>query len=165
MQAKQRLKISISWLVVFIWMIVIFYLSSQTAQASDSFSKTVTGIILRIIGTFKLISIETSTLQNWVDLLNNTVRQYAHGAIFFILALFVCHAFSKSGMQGWKLYTFSFLFCAIYACFDEIHQIFVPGRGAEIEDFLMDCTGALMGLVLYSIINWSMGVRKDKSYI
>jgi VanZ family protein len=159
------MQIVISWTAVFLWMIVIFYLSSQTAQVSNRFSRSMTSIIVKIIALFSKISIETSTMQNWFDMMNNTVREYAHGTIFFILVLLVCNAFLKSGLRGWKLYTFALVFCAIFACLDELHQIFVQGRGAEFKDFLMDCTGAIMGLVLHSIITWSLGIRKHKSYI
>lgn len=164
-QSNQKMQIANAWITVLLWMIVIFYLSSQTAQASNQFSRTVTSLMLKIIGVFRKITLETSTTQNWFDLMNNTVREYAHGTIYFILALFVCNAFSKSGLRGWKLYTFSFIFCAAYAILDELHQISVPGRGAELEDFLTDCTGALMGLALYGLITWSTNIVKHKSYI
>lgn len=165
MKTNQKFKQIVSWLAVLVWMTMIFYLSSQTAQASNSLSKIVTSIILRIINIFGLVSIETSMVQNWVDLLNNTVREYAHGAIFFILVLFVCNAFSKSGLQGWRLYTYSFVFCMAYACLDEMHQMFVPGRGAEAKDVITDCAGAFLGLTLYGTVAWGMGFGKHKSYI
>ena len=164
-QTNQKMQLVISWFTVLVWMMVIFYLSSQTAQVSNRLSRGMTSIIVKILTLFSKISIETSTMQSWFDMMNNTVREYAHGTIFFILVLLVCNAFSKSGLRGWKLYTFSIAFCAVFSCFDEIHQIFVQGRGAEVEDFLMDCTGALMGLALYRIITWSLGIRRHKSYI
>ena len=67
--------------------------------------------------------------------------------------------------HGWKLYIFSLAFCATYAASDELHQVFVTGRGAEVKDFMMDCIGTLMGLAIYSIIIWSLGIVKHKSYI
>ena len=164
-QTNQKMQLVISWFAVLVWMLVIFYLSSQTAQVSNRLSREMTSIIVKILSLFSKISIETSTMQSWFDMMNNTVREYAHGTIFFILILLLCNAFSKSGLQGWKLYAFSIAFCAVCACLDELHQIFVQGRGAQVEDFLMDCTGVLLGLALYIIITWSMGIRKHKSYI
>lgn len=164
-QTNQKIQSVISWVAVFVWMIVIFYLSSQTAQDSNRLSKAVTSILVKIISLFSKIPIETSTIQNWLGIMNNTVREYAHGTIFFILIILLCNAFSKSGLQGWKLYAFAFAFCAIFACLDELHQTFVQGRGAEVKDFLMDCTGALIGLALYGIITWSLNIVKHKSYI
>jgi VanZ family protein len=36
----------------------------------------------------------------------------------------------------------------MYSISDEIHQIYVPGRGFEMHDILLDNIGALMGIVL-----------------
>jgi VanZ family protein len=155
---KQKLQLIISWFAVFLWMIFIFLLSSQTAQASDRVSRAVTSIIVKLMGLFRQITLETSTAQNWFNLMNNTVREYAHGTIYFILIILVCNAFSKSGVGGWKLYMFSFIFCAAYAVSDELHQLFVAGRGAEVKDFMTDCIGALMGIALYGIITWNFRI-------
>ena len=40
--------------------------------------------------------------------------------------------------------TLSFL----YACTDEIHQIFVPGRSAQFRDILIDTLGASIGTII-----------------
>ena len=40
----------------------------------------------------------------------------------------------------------------LYACTDEIHQLFIEGRSGEIRDILVDSTGALIGMVLVGII-------------
>lgn len=45
----------------------------------------------------------------------------------------------------------------IYAATDETHQSFVPGRSATINDWLVDCVGALVVLVMamcYTSIIW-----------
>lgn len=160
MKANQKLKIVTSWLAVFVWMIVIFYLSSQTAQDSDKFSKAITGIIIKFIGFFRPLSIETSNTQNWFDLMNSTVREYAHGTVYYILVLLVCNAFFRCGIRGWRLYLFSIIFCVVYAVSDELHQLFVPGRGAEVEDFITDSIGALIGLPSYGVIR-SVNIFKN----
>jgi len=40
----------------------------------------------------------------------------------------------------------------LYACTDEIHQLFVPGRGAQMSDVLLDSAGAGLGIVLFVTI-------------
>jgi len=37
---------------------------------------------------------------------------------------------------------------AVYGLFDEIHQIFIPGRYFEWLDFLSDLIGALIGIMV-----------------
>lgn len=42
----------------------------------------------------------------------------------------------------------SILFSFLYACTDELHQIFVPGRSAQFRDVLIDTLGASFGCLL-----------------
>lgn len=47
----------------------------------------------------------------------------------------------------------SILLSFLYACTDEIHQIFVPGRSAQFRDVLIDTLGASFGtLIAYLIV-------------
>jgi VanZ family protein len=41
----------------------------------------------------------------------------------------------------------AFLLCVVYAISDEIHQMFVPNRLADVTDVLSDATGAGAGLL------------------
>ena len=47
-----------------------------------------------------------------------------------------------------KTLVISLLFCIIYACSDEIHQMFINERTAKILDVLIDTTGSLTGILL-----------------
>jgi VanZ family protein len=40
----------------------------------------------------------------------------------------------------------SFLLCVLYAISDEIHQMYVPNRFADVTDVLSDAAGASLGL-------------------
>ena len=42
----------------------------------------------------------------------------------------------------------SILFSLLYACTDELHQIFVPGRSAQFRDILIDTLGASFGATI-----------------
>ena len=42
----------------------------------------------------------------------------------------------------------SILFSFLYACTDELHQIFVPGRSAQFRDVLIDTLGASFGTII-----------------
>ena len=44
--------------------------------------------------------------------------------------------------------TMSILFSFLYACTDELHQIFVPGRSAQFRDILIDTLGASFGATI-----------------
>lgn len=55
----------------------------------------------------------------------------------------------------------------IYACTDEIHQLFVPGRSGQFRDVMIDSLGAFIGILILSIflmiIN-HLKKRKSQSY-
>ena len=41
---------------------------------------------------------------------------------------------------------------AFYALFDELHQLFVPGRDCEILDWCADFIGSLLGVLIVSLM-------------
>jgi VanZ family protein len=72
-----------------------------------------------------------------------------HAAEYFGLAILMARALN-GGLQRplpRRTLLLAFLFCALYAISDEIHQMFVPARYADLTDVLSDLTGAAIGLV------------------
>ncbi len=62
-------------------------------------------------------------------------------------------------------FVMSILLSFLYACTDEIHQIFVPGRSAQFRDVLIDTLGASFGATItYLIIKLftKIKTRSDK---
>ena len=48
---------------------------------------------------------------------------------------------------------YSLLICILYATSDELHQVFIPGRGAQVKDVIIDSAGACVGILVYMIIS------------
>ena len=48
----------------------------------------------------------------------------------------------------------------LYACTDEIHQLFVPGRSGMIRDVFIDSIGGIIGISIISIYE---NIKKRKS--
>ena len=46
------------------------------------------------------------------------------------------------------------IICVAYAALDEYHQMFVPGRSAEVRDVLIDSIGIFAGVILVRIIGY-----------
>ena len=78
------------------------------------------------------------------------IRKYGHMTEYALLAVCSCLFFRTLFRERIpKIGARSCLsFCALYACTDEFHQLFVPGRGGRLTDVLIDCAGALMGILL-----------------
>ena len=54
---------------------------------------------------------------------------------------------------------YSFIFSFFYACTDEIHQYFIPGRAMAFRDVLIDSAGALLAMI---IVNIKIKINKKK---
>ncbi len=50
-----------------------------------------------------------------------------------------------------KFYAWSVFFISIYGMLDEVHQLFIPNRSAEVLDWLADFTGALLSAF---VVKW-----------
>lgn len=143
----------ISWTLVVLWMIFIFAMSSMSGHASDTGSK---GIIEEVItGVVKVTNKNLSELEisKMVEDLNHPFRKCMHMFEYFVLAILILNALKYSKMPKWKRYFITIVWCFLYACTDEFHQLFVDGRGAQFTDSLIDTTGSFIGCLLVFIIN------------
>jgi len=162
----QKRKLLLSWGAVVAWMIMIFMFSAQPATSSNQLSLGVTEAVLNIISSLFDIGTESIPNNSFLGLLNHVVRKFAHGTVYAVLYLLVVNAFKRSGVKGKKRYIFSFIYCAAYACTDELHQLFVPGRGCRLTDVFIDCMGAAIGLIInLSISVVRVGIKKQKTHL
>lgn len=54
--------------------------------------------------------------------------------------------FSKPTFIAW-------IFATAVAAFDEVHQVFVPGRAGMVSDVFLDAAGALVGVLLATLVS------------
>lgn len=54
------------------------------------------------------------------------------------------------------------LFCALYGVIDELHQMLVPGRSAEVADWIADLLGGLTGIVVMGALGRWMKARRER---
>ncbi len=136
-------------ILAILWMIVIFYLSHQPANISSAQSGTVIELLknMPFIGSIISYMLE-------IEIAEFVIRKSAHMFAYFVLAILFFKAMYK-GIDIKKVYTKAFIFTFLYACTDEIHQLFIPGRSGEFRDVLVDSTGALIGLLVIYIIRKS----------
>ncbi|MHB9138377.1 MAG: VanZ family protein [Victivallaceae bacterium] len=154
MRMKFGKKTALSWAAVILWMLLIFIFSAQPAKESEQISMGIAGIILKFIEDLALIAGANADLMANADYL---VRKSAHAFVFFVLTMLVVNALLKTGIKGFGVFIFAFLITLAYACTDEIHQMFVPGRACMLSDVGIDATGAIAGLGLSGIWYWING--------
>lgn len=132
-----------SWAAVFLVMLLIFNLSSQVAEHSNELSAGITKLIIKAV---KKVAPGVELEQKSI---NNRLRKNAHFFSYLLLGVFVYNALRRSGLQGWRCFILALGICVLYAVTDEVHQLYVPGRGGQVRDVLIDSAGACVGIGLY----------------
>lgn len=130
-------------LLVLSVMACIFYLSSQPATVSRALSNKVVQQLRSYIeaATWLVPSIKEAYLRNPVVV----TRKLAHVAIYMVLGLVSYLALPRAWSVR-KRVALVIMLCLVYAITDEFHQSFVPGRGPEIRDVLIDTLGSSIGM-------------------
>lgn len=132
------------WILVLLWMALIFYLSHQPATKSNGLSKGTTEIIVKTVE--KVAPKVDINKRNF----NHIIRKNAHLFAYLVLGILVANGLRSIGVVGYRAIGFALLICVIYAISDEVHQLFVPGRGGQVKDVLIDSAGAVVGILGYN---------------
>ncbi len=80
--------------------------------------------------------------------LDEPIRHIAHTAEFFALGALLTLICILIGIPVWIAWAAG----TLYGVLDEVHQLFVSGRGCQISDMAFDALGALLGLITVLII-------------
>lgn len=146
-----KLKKIIKLLLIIIWMSVIFNFSAQDSTKSENTSNKVIISTAEVIKNKPLTKIEKETIISKYKVL---VRKAAHFFLYFILAILVYVCLKDYLKNDIKIVLLTIIICALYACSDELHQLFSIGRTARVFDIFVDTCGATLStLVLFVIIN------------
>ena len=144
--SKRRRYLLISWAAVLFWAGIIFWFSSQPARESAHLSVGLTKVIASALGG--LIPAGAMDL----GVADHLLRKTAHFLIYLVLGSLMLNGVRAKGISGRKGFFIALGFCVLYALSDEFHQLFVPGRGAQLSDVLLDSLGALVGILLYALL-------------
>jgi VanZ family protein len=118
-------KILMRWTAVVFWMGVIFALSAMPSLVSP-FEPTYDFIL----------------------------RKLAHVTVYVVLTLLVYGALRAHMARSARVWMLAMLIAVLYACLDEWHQTFVPGREGTVRDVAIDgirVMGAWMVACLISV--------------
>ncbi|MEZ6088320.1 MAG: VanZ family protein [Pirellulaceae bacterium] len=78
--------------------------------------------------------------------------KFYHFAAYAGLAFLMAWALPKHKHFATRHLKVALLICLFYGAFDEITQLLVQGRQADILDFVADLVGAVVGLAAYWVI-------------
>lgn len=125
-------------------MVTIFCFSMDNSEKSSSKSGNITKTIVElVVDDYEELPAEKQF--SIMDKAEHIVRKSAHFLIYTLLGFMASCTVGKrrllsSGSLGALIFSF------LYACSDEIHQFFVPGRACMFTDVLIDTSGAAVGI-------------------
>lgn len=137
----------IFWILTFLLMTVIFIFSSRPGDLSIQDSAW-------FLDKAKIMdeeeALDTSNMQAMV--VQRKIRKAAHIILFASLAMLIYASIYGYAGKALESGVISWLLTILFAISDEIHQYFVPGRSAQLQDVIRDGKGALIGCLLMMIL-------------
>ena len=101
------------------------------------------------------------------EVLDGPARKMMHQAEYFILAMLVMILVNI--LLNYNRYIFSFILtliaCIAFAYFDEFHQTFVIGRTGQLKDVVVDTTGMIYAILIYTsyYYTYQNGRKREKN--
>lgn len=129
----------VAWLLVAINASALFYASSQPVEKSREASLKATKAIIRTLEEVYPEIQDEITIKE----VHRKVRKSSHFVLYMMLGFLMANALKQKGKH--KI-AYSLLICVLISMLDETYQLTVPGRGADINDVLIDSMGATVGI-------------------
>ena len=130
-------------------MVMIFGFSGDEGEESASLSLRVTEIVVTCAENLLPQSVtedwvHEEKVQDWHVL----VRKAAHMTEYALLTITLFLGFGWNKVQDKRRILYALIICFVYACIDEIHQRFIPGRSGNILDVLIDTSGGILAMIV-----------------
>lgn len=133
-------------ILVVLWMGLIFMFSNDTGVAS---TKKSDGVIVRTVQRIIRRDLTSEEKHKVLKYFVVPVRKGAHLGVYFILGLLMISLIREYLDINNKSLLIALFICILYACSDEVHQLFVVGRSCEVKDMIIDSMGAGLGIIFY----------------
>lgn len=147
------------------WMIVIFSFSAQPADDSGATSQGV-GAFLAEFFVPGYEDWSTQRQEAFVEKIDHPVRKAGHLTEYAVLGTLVTGTVLSFGLRGKRAALTAEGIGVLYAASDEFHQLFVPGRGSQVTDVLIDASGFAVGVAAAFVIFWMIcRYRRKKEQI
>ena len=125
--------------------LLIFYFSAQPSEESNALSDFVARLLhIQLLDPNKRLSAQPL-------IFGLSLRKFAHMTVFGTLGIFAWLSLPETEPK-WHRTLYAIAICYLYACFDEIHQTFVPERTGQFSDTLIDLIGILIGIGILLLI-------------
>lgn len=157
LHVKDSLKRFLAWLPAILIALAIFLFSHQPAEESTMTSESISQMLLSLANELKMIDLKDMNIKDIYFAMATPVRKSAHMIEFAAFDLSLIFALWFWEKRGKELVETAFTIAFVYACSDEFHQLFIPGRAGLVTDVLIDSVGLV--IVSAGISYW---LRKQK---
>lgn len=139
------------WISVLVLGIAIYMFSAQPAVQSSEVSK---GVVVKVLE--KSISgyndMPKAEKANLIKKYHNFVRKLAHYSLYTLWGILTSCLLWLYNIKGYKQVLYTVAIGFLYACSDEIHQLYVPGRSGQFTDVILDTIGVTTGYFITFIV-------------
>jgi VanZ family protein len=153
----------LSLAAVVLWGRLIFGFSAQNAAESSSLSERVSYAIADELTQFRQEKLTETERQSLAEKIEHPVRKGAHMAEYAVFALLLFNLLCALGLKGKKRFPVTLLLVFLYACTDEWHQLYVPGRSGRFTDVLIDTLGGFLMLLGVAAVMGFLSRKKKAS--
>ena len=129
-------------ILTILWMGLIFVLSSDNAAQSKKKSDNI--IDKTVYKVCQVLSKDCSK-KEVRNKYHYIIRKLAHFTEYFILGVLVILTVREYGIKNVFV---PLIICILYACSDEVHQLFVKGRSGSFVDVFIDSCGSTTSILL-----------------
>lgn len=157
---KKKISRILAFVPPLLWAWVIWSFSDTPAADSTEESVSVTEMLLNLISWF--VTIDPSKKAVIIMSMEPHIRKIAHMTEFGILFLLLMIPIRLFLEKLFARISLAVLIAFLYACSDEIHQLFVEGRAGRASDVLIDMLGVLAAVMIYLIFALLIRIMKAK---
>lgn len=152
---RQTRKLIFLIVLTLLWMCLIFWFSAQNADVSSNLSGGLLHKLLSVIFPHWKTRTEAEQLAI-MEGLHTIFRKCGHFSEYTVLGMLLtatarqhqnCISDSRQAITK-EVIILPALCALLYACSDEFHQRFVPGRSCELRDVCIDFCGGCLGILL-----------------
>lgn len=150
MKRRRLLTRCLLWGAVVLWMAVIFLFSGQNGEDSSSLSGSITAFLLRLFvsGFDSMPPADQSALAEPLQFL---VRKCAHAGVYAVLGILSFAGGRRPFLPAERTAAAADAVLRPLRRFGRAAQAFIPGRSPQLADVLIDCGGALAGILLAAL--------------
>lgn len=135
-------------------MYLIFSFSAQPGAQSSQLSLSFGTRFITLLDKLFSLDLSADQITYYTALFHAYIRKFAHVTEYFLLAVSIALPPYVYRVRGFWLVLCAGFFCVAFACLDEYHQYFIPGRNCSPKDVLIDCIGIFPGIYLTRILGF-----------